>query len=680
MFRGTWGRSALCAVLSIAALLVVAAAAAACPNDQFRTGPSARLPDCRAYEMVSPPDKNGGDVDTFVPLRSAPSGDAVLYASLTAFPGAPSSPLYDFYVSRRDSGGWSTESIEAPQVHERRNMFMVSAASPDLGQTLQVSRVALAPGAIEMGSNLYLRDNLSGDRTLIVAQADGELYEALSQIGGAPYLGGASDWSNLLFSSFVPLLPDAPDGVRNLYEYEGGELRIVNRLPDGTVSPDGASIGYFASPLPRAHAVSRDGSRVFFTTGSTNTPAPLYLRQDGEVTIPVSESQRPGEEGAMGRAQFGAAAADGSVVYFSSDVDLTEASLGRGRPTLYRYEVESGELSDLTVAPELPGGAWVSDVLALSEDGSHVYFSAVGALTGDAPESPFDANLYHWHRNEIEWIGATTGAAFEFGGPVVRLASPSGRYFAFSAFSTLTADDVPSPHCPVDPELLNPPEACRDVYLYDSAAEELTCVSCEGPGLGFSDLGGTLKPLPGLGDEFPRAVLDDGTVFFNTPNRLSPTDADSLGDVYAWRHGELTLLSPGTPAAAADFGDATAGGGTVFIRTAEPLLARDDDASVDVYAVREGGGLAGQNPAPIPPECVPGDCRGPLPGAADPAGVSTAQRRAASNLPRRCARLTRRGRSAARAARRLEGERAQRRRAKAKRWLAKARRCRESAR
>ena len=50
--------AALCSLAAGLALMAPAAFAEACPNEAARSGPSAALPECRAYEMVTPADKS----------------------------------------------------------------------------------------------------------------------------------------------------------------------------------------------------------------------------------------------------------------------------------------------------------------------------------------------------------------------------------------------------------------------------------------------------------------------------------------------------------------------------------------------------------------------------------------------------------------------------------------------
>ena len=80
--------------------LAAAAQAEGCPNEQLREGDgyALRLPDCRAYEQISPVDKNFTDA-AGVPgsVQSAPSGEEVTFFSIAPFPGvlsAASIPIY----------------------------------------------------------------------------------------------------------------------------------------------------------------------------------------------------------------------------------------------------------------------------------------------------------------------------------------------------------------------------------------------------------------------------------------------------------------------------------------------------------------------------------------------------------------------------------------------------------
>ena len=76
------------------------ARAEGCPNERLRgqDGYALQLPDCRAYEQVSPIDKNFtdalGEADV---VQSSPSGEAVTFFSIAPFPGvlsAASIPTY----------------------------------------------------------------------------------------------------------------------------------------------------------------------------------------------------------------------------------------------------------------------------------------------------------------------------------------------------------------------------------------------------------------------------------------------------------------------------------------------------------------------------------------------------------------------------------------------------------
>ncbi len=93
-----------------------------CPNEALRGGASAALPDCRAYEMVSPVEKAGGDVLVQEDLRgpaersqSSTSGDRFTYSSLRAFPGAAGAPFTSQYIAERGAGGWTNHDISPPR-------------------------------------------------------------------------------------------------------------------------------------------------------------------------------------------------------------------------------------------------------------------------------------------------------------------------------------------------------------------------------------------------------------------------------------------------------------------------------------------------------------------------------------------------------------------------------------
>src|SRR6201999_3906448 len=108
----------------------------------------------------------------------------------------------------------------------------------------------------------------------IFGAVDGKGAPVLSGLG-AFYAGESQDSSRKFFEANDALTSNAVDGgekENNLYESVEGQLRLVNVLPDGSTEPN-ASFG--TPPTEQletenaAHAISNDGSRVFWTDLNT---------------------------------------------------------------------------------------------------------------------------------------------------------------------------------------------------------------------------------------------------------------------------------------------------------------------------------------------------------------------------------------------------------------------------
>ena len=117
-------------------------------------------------------------------------------------------------------------------------------------------------------------------------------------------------------------------------------------------------------------------------------------------TLDVSATQKrePDDQG-LRTAKYVGASSDGSRVFFSSRAELTEDAYTGPEDNaynLYEYDLQDARLTDLTVdATDVAQGAALQGVVAISEDGSYVYFVAGGDLATGATSG--EPNLYVVH-------------------------------------------------------------------------------------------------------------------------------------------------------------------------------------------------------------------------------------------------------------------------------------------
>jgi hypothetical protein len=614
-----------------------------CANGSIRASQqSSYLPDCRAYEMVSPVEKNGGDITgrpvggTNGNVIAARQGGRVYYESYQAFADTEGAPVETGYLGNRSAEGWSSAGLLPPQVPVGsflNTRFTGFTADLSRGVVGPVYGPALSPNAPPGVANLYERNFATGQYRVLTTALP-----PTNNLGENPiYAGSSADFSRSIFEDTRKLTPDAPSGPLNsLYESVGDEVRLVSILPDGTPAqgggdaggPGGASlnIGEFS------HAISENGSRIFFSSpssvgGPPASPPQLYVRKDGVSTVEVSASQRATPDPAGPQAAtFRAATPDGTKVFFTSKAELTDnANTGTGdsNEDLYMFNVATGSLEDLTSDPGEPEGARVAGLVGVSAEGTRVYFIAAGVLSGGAREGA--ANLYLWERGAgthliapLNEAGGNISAETQETPVHTARLTADGTHLLFTTTTPLLGYDNRSRNGSQCEATVPGNALCQEVYLYESHTQNLVCVSCNPNGeapIAGSELGGRGGPaIPGLPT---RNISDDGQrVFFNSSEALVPEDVNHQQDVYEWEGGKVKLISSGTSQAVSQFGDASASGEDVYFLTRQPLVAQDIDDSTDIYDAREFGGIPSQNES-VPQGCTGEACRGQ--GAPTPA-------------------------------------------------------------
>jgi hypothetical protein len=579
------------------------------------------LPDGRAWEQVST-EKGNNDIgneslSSLVEGFAQAGGDGVTFTAVNGLPGSASGILFTAYGAHRGATGWKMQSASPPEENLTSLAFgPVLLVSPDLEHSVAPSNENITGDAPSGYANLYLRDNATNTEELMTP------YPKRDEAAFSTYavLGASSDFDHILFESSSALTPDTPlSAFNNLYEFSNGTLRNVGILAGQTApNPQGvASASGNRAPYP----VSADGSRVFFTAnkpteGSEFFGAQLFMRTNDSSTVEVSASQRQPADPGAAQATFVGAAADGSSVFFTSVSRLTDdaytGSPPGQAPNLYRYDVATGKLTDLTVTsagPDEQFGANISGVV-ISKDGDSAYITARGVLAAGAT---FGAtNLYHWTLGQpLRYVTELSesdplGSGFNAQG-AVRMTS-DGSVLALA--STRALD-------PSRPEV----EGTTEIYRYAAASGAIDCVSCGRPGTAPAEA--TITPPFYAAAPTNNVMSSDGSrVFFQTEAALVPQDTNGETDVYEWEGGQVSLISSGSGKYLSRLIDASESGDDVFFETRSQLVPTDTDENIDVYDAKVGGGFPATGS--VSPPCEAAACRPPLEAA--PAAASIGSR------------------------------------------------------
>ncbi len=282
------------------------------------------LPDGRQWEMVSPPNKYGAEINQPGWLgasveRAASDGEAIAYPTIAGpEPDSQGNGRMSQFLSRRTPTGWTTANIAIPHGGPT-DTFLPGQDYVFFSENLERAVVEphgsfsrfISPQATEQ--TLFLREDFSGGNVddpctaecflPLVSAANvpagtvfGQQHPEAEQGRGPEFMGATADTSHTVLRSEVALTgTPLPGGDKALYEWSDGRLTLVSVLPQSREQREkgeeslaygptfggspGQSGGGHYSGSDGMGAISADGSRVVFTASAkSGASAGLFLR------------------------------------------------------------------------------------------------------------------------------------------------------------------------------------------------------------------------------------------------------------------------------------------------------------------------------------------------------------------------------------------------------------------
>jgi hypothetical protein len=616
----------------------------ACPNAHVRQlTSSSYLPDCRAYELVTPGYAGAVEIlpgealinygKTFGTFAQGPQnfgfasnpGRFAYMGALGAVNGTEAvNGFLDMYLTTRTSRGWVTTFPNLKGSETAKEWGFACSES----MALCVSHIGeLETHNEETGETEFTPPQNSP----YLFRADGRRLTRLptnvnTVPGGTTFKGDqmlSGDFSHFVLSTTTPFVPGGPTeepGAVYDNDIAAKSIQIVSQTESGGEIPqlvkDGRPIGLAA--------VSSDGSHILMaaTTSKTCTvfefgeygfrcpyilaaPAILYERINDAVSRDVTKGKL---------AQFVGMSHDGSKVDFTTTASLVPEDQDNSSD-MYQYNADANEWTLVSqegtfgstdnctstwttgcgvqaITPERISGSEGYETTArtagpddqIAYQNGDVYFYSPEDLQPGEVGADGQRNLYLYHDGKVHFV-----ATLEPGTVIERSTiSGDGRHAAFMTNSSLTSYDS-GRH--------------DEVYAYNAETNVLRCASCNPSGAAPKS-GSHVVTVSESGP----FMSNDGRVFFASKESLVPQDTDGIRDIYEYTEGHAQLISSGTgdrdstgglETVSFFFGDTQTGlesvsrdGSDVFFSTFESLVPDDKNGSfVKIYDARTNGGF-----------------------------------------------------------------------------------------